>query len=315
MDAHITRERLGNQLSYDWLKMLAAVAAAVAAVVLLFTMIAPRPRPTQLYYVYGYGGLHPATDSRTLPDDLAREMSYEVLETNMENFDSGALGDATFSARRAVSQGNAMFVADYTTEEDGETPFYALARAGVLHAGEPRETIEMFFDAEEFILGCESYLTRFFGEDWRMASEPDGAAVRECFLARNDKDKRFKTEAQREAGIASERERLLSLREDYAYVLDHGFEKGVGDAGSTLTFATFATDGYDTAEGHVDREYTVGFCLGKLSRLDKLYFYYDGEGNTATEKIVLMLLNNGAGFDDLKYESVTLLRLLLERYA
>ncbi len=307
MDAHITRQRLGNQLSYDWLKILVAVAAAVAAVAILFTMIATRPTNAQQYFVYSYGGLHPAQDNNALPDNLKDAFSYDVLETNVENFDAGAMGNAVFTARRGVLEGSAIFVSDFVDGGgEGATPFSELVSMGIVHRGQEDERLGLFLDAEKFLSDCESYLARFFGENWREAPVLDEEEVRACFLARNGEDKRFKTEEQKEQGVALERERLTSLREDYL-VVDGAMKSGM------LSFATYRTDP-SSEEGGAGKEYAVGFSLGKLSRLNRLYYYYDGEGKQATEKIAVLLFENGEKLADLKYESVTFLRYLLEHY-
>lgn len=315
MDAHITKERLGNFLSYDWLKILGTILAAVAVVALLFTMISTRPTEAQQYYVYSYGGLQPAVDATTLGNRLEGKFSYDILDVGAENFENSAMGTAAFTARRGVLEGSAVFVADYAAEGEETTPFSTLASSGIAHPGEPREELGMFLDARVFLTDCESYLARFFGEDWRDAPALNEAEVRACFLARNGNDKRFKTDVQKEAGVKEEQARLEALRENYLYVLSHGFENGIDGENNLLSFATYKTDGYDTAEGHVDREYTVGYSLGKLSRLNQLYFYYDAEKQQATEKINLLLFNNGVSLTDLKYESMTLLRYLIENYA
>ncbi len=38
MDARITKQRLSNMLSYDWLKILAAIAAAALALALFYAV-------------------------------------------------------------------------------------------------------------------------------------------------------------------------------------------------------------------------------------------------------------------------------------
>ena len=52
MDARITKQRLGNLLSYDWLKMLIAIVIAVFLIILLFTMTATRVTNAQTFAVY-----------------------------------------------------------------------------------------------------------------------------------------------------------------------------------------------------------------------------------------------------------------------
>ncbi len=51
MDARISKSRLSNFLSYDWLKILIAVAVAVTAVCVFFSMIKTRARDEQVFSV------------------------------------------------------------------------------------------------------------------------------------------------------------------------------------------------------------------------------------------------------------------------
>lgn len=316
MDARITKQRLANYLSYDWLKMLAAVAAAVALVVVLFLMVSTRVTVAQQYLVYSYGGLIPSDENAALAGKLKRKFSYDILLTGVENFDSGTMGSAAFTARRSVLEGSAIFVADYG-EDEGNTPFLQLASVAIRDRGTEYETCGTFYEMDAFMADCEEYLARFFGENWKDAPVLDMEKVRACFLARNGEDKRFKSEEQKEEGVKLEQERLEGLREDYLYVLANGFEHGIDieeSENNTLSYAWYETEGYETAAGHVDKRYAIGINLGKLNRLNKLYYYADAAGKPATQKIDLLFFNNGDALADLKYESVTFLRYLLENY-
>ena len=54
MDAKITKSRLANLLSYDWLKIIAAILAVVFLLIVFFTTIKTRAREEQIYTVYAY---------------------------------------------------------------------------------------------------------------------------------------------------------------------------------------------------------------------------------------------------------------------
>ena len=57
MDARITKQRLSNLISYDWLKMLVTILVFVLVLVLLFTMTATRPRKDQEFAIYAHTDL------------------------------------------------------------------------------------------------------------------------------------------------------------------------------------------------------------------------------------------------------------------
>lgn len=299
MDARITKQRLGNLLSYDWLKILGAIVAAVLVLSVFFTMVATRPRSSQIYSVYAYDGTYAGTDFATLGDKLlARNVfSYDILKTGTETFDSkNSYGGAVFTARRSVGEGTVMFVSGYSqTDEEGnkqDSLFESLVKEGP----------GMFLDPEKFMADCAAYLSGFYDGDWR-AENPvlNEESVRQCFLARNGKDKRFRSAAKKEEGVLLECERVEKLRGDYLTV-EAAFEGGV------FEYA------YCTAE---DKVYTAGIGTGKLATVQNLAYYTverDGETVRTAEELTLVLFNNGDKADDLKYETVSFLKYLLDEY-
>ena len=125
MDARITRQRLGNLISYDWLKMLGTILAFVLVLVLLFTMTATRPRQDQEYGIYAYTDVQAGENFSDLGDALMEKkvFSYDVLTATAESFAGNSYADSVFQARRAAGQGTVMFMTDnptYETDENGE---------------------------------------------------------------------------------------------------------------------------------------------------------------------------------------------------
>ena len=89
MDAKITKERLGNFLSYDWLKILIAVVAVVFALCVFFTSVQTRPRADQEYELYGYTGLVKGSGASGLESRLlGGGLSYDILTFTFETFDA-----------------------------------------------------------------------------------------------------------------------------------------------------------------------------------------------------------------------------------
>ena len=56
MDAKITKTRLEQMLSYDWIKIVAVALAAILAWSLVFTMSATRITTTQQFVIMNYPG-------------------------------------------------------------------------------------------------------------------------------------------------------------------------------------------------------------------------------------------------------------------
>lgn len=320
MDARITKQRLGNLLSYDWLKMLFTVAVIVVAVILLFMMTATRVTNAQTFSVYAYTDVKTGNGFNSVAGTLKNRnvLSYDILETKTESFREDDRYDI-FGLRRTTGEGTVMFVSDvrvYKTDENGETvldedgnpeigtesALYTLAMGGAVNPD--RYTAAVVYDTQYYFDMCEEYLAGFFGEGLTNA-EPDADAVRDSFLTRNGKDKRFKTNAAREAGIAEERQRLIDLKDDYLFVMGL-FEDG--------TYRHTVYEGTDS-DG-VAYTSSLGINIGKLSRISELAYYTDGEGRALTDQLNLVILyNNFHEANGLLYESVTFLRFLYEEYA
>lgn len=304
MDARITKQRLANMLSYDWLKILGAIALAAAILCVFFVMIATRATDGQTFYVYAYDGLSTGRDFSRLETDLLdkRVFGYDVLKTGSESFKkSGIYGDSVFTARRSAGEGRVMFVNDVrTTDEEGKVSSTLLGF--IDYEGTAQESFGLFLDPEVFLSDCEKYLVQFFGEKLD-SEEPDAAATRKVFLERNGKDKRYRTEAKKEAGIRDEVKRLKKLRDDYLSVK--------AEMGETLSFVTYETE---------IKTHAVGFSMDKLNLTGLVYHTVETEEegvkteSQSNQNIALCIFNNGEREGDLKYETVNFLAYLLRTY-
>lgn len=320
MDARITKQRLGNLLSYDWLKMLVTIAIFVFLVVLLFTMTATRVTNAQTFTVYAYNDVTAGRDFNSLADKLKDEdvLSYDILETTTEKFSADSQYDL-YSLRRTTGEGTVMFVSDvrvYETDDDGnpvldengdpkietESALYSLAMGSTVDSEDPFSGT--LYDCKYYIESCAEYLSGFFEGDWETSNTLDEAAVRASFLERNSGDKRYKNDEAREKGIADERQRILDLRDDYLVVLQC-FENG-----------TFKYTEY-TAKNVDGSSFTsvLGINLGGLEKIADLAYYTDGEGNQVVSNLNLVILyNNFHEANGLRFEPVTFLRYLYEEY-
>ncbi len=308
MDARITKSRLANFLSYDWLKILLAVVFVIAALSVFFTTVRTRPKGEQEYSLFAYSDLTAGEDAPLLGDSLYEKgvFSYDVLLVNAEGFGSNMLANAAFNARRSTGQGNSMFIGNAVFDDGDDTTedksmLQQFVEGYLVRTEDGGRKLELLLDARAYFEEAGEYLVRFYGENWREeGATQDAAAVEECFLNRNGKDKRFKTAKQKAQGIESEKGRIAKLRADLLAV-----EAAFGDG--TLTLTTVETE-YGA--------FTVGVCLGNLPGLSKLYYYTQDNGKVKTvEEMNLVLFNNGSAMGDLKFETVSLLRYFLQTYA
>lgn len=301
MDARITKQRLANMLSYDWLKIVGVIALAAVFFCVFFLMIATRPTDGQTFYVYAYNGLTAGGDFSRLESDFENKgvFSYDILKTGSEVFDnSGMYGGTVFTARRSAGEGRVMFVSDLRTEEEDGTVNSALL-SFLDNRNTPQERFGLFTDPQIFIGEAEAYLKGFFGED--LTGELDTGKARAAFFARNGSDKRYRSSAQKEQGVKEEEERLEKLRADFLQVRD-AFDKGA------LEYATYT--------GYEGKEHFVGFSMKSLNLTSLVYYTVEEEGQTVkkNDAIALCIFDNGDREGDLKFESVNFLAYLLRTY-
>ncbi len=297
MDARITKHRLGNLLSYDWLKILATVAAAIFGLSAFFTMVRARPSNGQVFDFQTYGGLTEGEYNYRLTDALESMFSYDILQTSNENFKSDSNGMQVFTARRAVKTGTVIVAADYSASEETPSPFASLCEMGLVDEGTDRERQALFFDVNAYLSDTQKYLSRFFS-DWEHGEAPDKDKVQAYFSEVSKKDKRFRSAEDKEKGVELEEKRILKIRDDYLKVRT-AFENNV------LTIRNFKTE---------QGEYPVGIDLHGIGQIGELFTYQDSEGGGKTDALSLLIYDNGEDSVRNKYEVVTLLAYLLEHY-
>ncbi len=249
MDAKITKQRLGRMLSYDWLKIVATIAAVIFAWAVIFTTTATRITAAQKFTVVNYTGnvILERTNfynayEKSFSDGV---FSHEVLElSQLDVTAEEKYASALMLTRTSIAEGDVILVADIpdpkaSYEKDGQTLHDSYLQSFVRQYG------QMLYDldpnAEDgFFKKMERYLNAYYtGGDYTSGTLNEDA-VEKDFRARikKNKDKRYKKEAQIEQGIAGDVERIekysAALTEFYRYlnggvieltntqVLDHG---------------------------------------------------------------------------------------------
>ncbi|MBQ3505223.1 MAG: hypothetical protein IJA89_00440 [Clostridia bacterium] len=241
MDAKITKKRLARMLSYDWMKIVGVAAAFILVWVLIFTMTATRITPAQQFTVFNYYANAGLTDkfyslySNTFSDGT---FSYEVIEINQNDLATSGEENAytLMESRFATDEGDVMFVPhigdeDYAEKDDvtGET-VYEYTYAEVFFNRWYPYVYELYAVDETtgelvggYFYDMEQFLTEYFGENWETG-ELDKAKAERDFRARvkENKDKRFKKDAEIAQGVLDEYERLekyrAALNEFYGYL-------------------------------------------------------------------------------------------------
>lgn len=322
MDAKITKQRLANFLSYDWLKILVAAVLAVAAVCVFFTSVRTGPTDRQTFTVYAYE-LSEGDDAVSFADTLldGDTFSYEILFTQYEGLTKTATGSifgglftgTTLSTRLTNTARTVMFVSGL--DDTSSTGYEAVVSLIGINSRRGDGETNGYLDFQTYLDDCAEYLGGFFGD--LQTGTLDEEKAEECFLSRNGSDSRFRSEAQKEEGIAQEKERLEKLRSDYLAVTAAFEDNKLSD-----TILTVDEEHADPDSGIDEGEYLCGVNVGRLSAIRSL-FYTEAENEESgeTEKSVsgltMILFNTNDLADktnDLRYETVSFLAYLLRTY-
>lgn len=323
MDARITKKRLGQMLSYDWIKIIACIVAGIVVWSLIFTTTATRLNPAQTYTVYAYIGTAPTdkfTAKITSKAALAEKFSYDVIETSV--VDLTTAGDQAYTlleARSGVQEGNAAFVSPmeisgskYKNDKGEEyTPTYLQDIIMRLYSAvlTPEQTEGN--PKTSFFERTEAFLSGYY-TDIRNENTLNVKKVEEAFRARikEQNDKRYKNETQIAQGIADETARIKGYRENYLAV------RGYLDEGIIKLEETPVYLSYNGTTVKYSGYYSINLCPDdRMAGLSELIGYKDGNGVFTAKDMQLVLLDLlGEEYGYGIYESYALIRKLVETY-
>ena len=288
MDAKITKQRLARMLSYDWIKIIAVIAAGIFFWALVFTTSATRITPAQNFYVFNYHCNRTLSNKFHAHLDAAFEnglFSYEVLDYAVG--DLVAAGDytsAVLDARMSTSEGDVIFLPNipdesYATinQETGEKVYtytYLQSFVGTYSS--------VLYDLDDYFESLESYLNDCYGGDYKTGTL-DEQKVKAAFRDRieKSKDKRFKKQAQIAQGEEWEVARVQKYKaawEEFQGYMQSGYV--------SLTSVEVKAG----EEISVSGNYAINLCPDETANpYLKDYVSYSGEnGRTAKDMQVLL---------------------------
>lgn len=328
MDAKITKTRLEQMLSYDWIKIIAVALAAILVWSLVFTMSATRITATQQFVIMNYPGAWQGDKFSNYYKMQGKDFSYEIIEMSAEDLaaNEGQLG-TLLETRFAVGTGDVMFAPnvddpDTKTEvkdEQGNVTdtTYTTYMAQFLNTSY-FHYVARLDDADNkkgYFTQMKDYLARFY----EITAETDKtygnvtltkatfgdldeSKVETAFKARveKNKDKRFKTEEKLAQGVQDEIQRIQNYRAAYDTFFQNLDDGLIEFTVSTVTFGEYTDTG----------AYSLNVCPdeNKASKL-KDYVYYTVEQDSGTPLITakdmnLLFLELTELDHDFKYENV-----------
>lgn len=312
MDAKITKKRLSEFLSYEWIKIAAIALAIILFWSLLFSVSGTKLTPDQLFTVINYTGTKTGDDfstytSRLVPDGV---FSYEVNEVSVTDLtvENGTMSGTLLDSRLSTGEGDVLFAADVLNKKgkrvqldaqdnpvvgaDGKyvevesTYLYDFLISRYNQCVMPVEDviINEGLPSERTVKGVvtvvDEYLGRFFDKNGGKYDETslDKEAAERDFRARvaATKDKRFRNEQLLAEGVKKEETRLVRYCEAFNAFNQYLQDGVIQTTQSTLAFPTDDGD-YFIVKGNYSLNLcpTTGAYAGKMSDVQKAVFYYE----------------------------------------
>lgn len=332
MDAKITKKRLGHMLSYDWIKIVALVAALIVGWWFIFSATSTKITPAQEFTIFNYTGTYSGERYSALVQGVQKDdvFSYDILKVNAFDVTGGkAETETVLSTRLQTDEGDILFAANTTEGVDEETMKYPTDTDETYTPTYLQQFLTTHYYAAAELADSETgliarmnaYLSPFFVGGLTEDAPVDESAVKTAFHKRIKQlnDKRFKTDKQKAKGLHQEIERIEKLRESYFAFLDY-LDRGVIRLEETSYYLRY----YDGKVVKRTGAFAVNLSPDKENEtLKNVAYYYktetDDDGFThsvkSTENMCVVLLDVvGEKYDYSVYETVSFLCYLVEHY-
>ncbi len=337
MDVKITKKRLLNLISYDWIKIAAFSLAFIFLWVLLFTTCATRATVGEQFYFVIYDDITATDKDYDMLSDMKSDgtLSYDVLTSTVSHITKAGNYSAAYmlSLRASTNEGDVMLA--YAGKENKLLEYKSNNSDGedsTTASGEKAEKSSdiynllygngYFIDMERFLSNAKNYLSKF-------VDDPDGenptinAAKIESYFrnvrirsARNYK-KTYNTEAKIAEGVKDEIKRIETLATAYKRV--------------TSAIAKAQSEGNDfyryymkpTREEGVYEKKAYGIDLYALNRnatedkqkVSDRWTYVDENDQVTSEGITLLVFDFGSKQEDLQYESLCFIDYIIRNFS
>ena len=216
MDNKITKKRLSDFLSYEWIFMIIIAIVAILGWDLVYHVSSVQLTTGQTFKYYYDETVASVSNSKLVSELLERNtFSYDVIRLNTEMIDSerNVLAD-----RLTIQEGDVMFtdmkgIGKTETVNGVERPVTVRAKAHVDTFSYP------MYALDDMLEDAKTYLKENFIKDGQEISiaNIDDAKLERTFRVRMKKDNRFREETQIQKGILAEKIRIEKLIENVIY--------------------------------------------------------------------------------------------------
>lgn len=315
MDNKITKRRLSDMLSYDWIFILVVIVGACLVWSLIYTVAGVRLSEGQTFNIQYYYSVN-SSKSAQLTNDLVdkKVFSYDVIGgVRTESIDE-QYGSQILAARASTHEGDIMIV-------DNKEQTEKITLDGV----ETEVTFSNFmafvdnypmYDMEQLLTDAEAYLAQFY-TDGVLSEEK----VEAHFVERMKGDNRYRKEEAKAEGVREEIGRISALKTEVA-AFRSLFEQHKGLFTSYARFSYRYALGEATKEDIQEEKY-YGVNLGYLAEfhgekesISSMFWLSGDTAETASaENVVLTVYNYLQYQPDLQFETISFINYLVRTYS
>lgn len=327
MDNKVTKKRLSDTLTYDWIGILCVLFAIIAVWELVFSVFSVKLTVGQHFKFY-YDQEITTYGEVAFYDMLDGTFSYDVLKADYEVINEQY---NTLNARLSIQEGDAVFANDFDKEDGTGTRARTIIDA------------ESVISYDALLENAVIYLTGFLKDEYSSLSLAekkikalsynefetyyDYAKIESTFLARNGKDNRFRKKEQKQQGVLSEIERIKKLSKetadfDYLLSLPDGnlffrytkFEQSalLSDEKYKATFEGYKKDEIDNGKGNVRYAINVGALSGGENNISD---YFKRKDASDADRIMLLVFDFTEYQKDLQYESISFINTVIRNFS
>ncbi len=219
MDNKITKKRLSDFLSYEWILIIVISIVSILGWELVYTVGSVQLTTGQVFKYY-YDETILSNSNNELVNELFEKntFSYDVISLKTEMIDSE---QNVLASRLTIQEGDVIFTdikgIDKTETVDGkERPVVVRAKAHV------DSTSYVMYALDDMLVDAKTYLKDNFIKDGGEidVSNIDDVKLERVFRERMKGDNRFRDEVNIQKGIERERERIEKLCENVKFFED-----------------------------------------------------------------------------------------------
>lgn len=331
MDNKLTKKRLSDYFSYEWILMIVVVAALIVVWELVYTVSAVRLTPGQQFKFYYDENIYSGNSDELYElidgENGEKTFSYDVLSIAFEALNSQY---NVLSVRLSVYEGDAIFT-DSTEDENGSSRMKKIVDGNNM------------YNFDHLLEDSVNYLSSFLKDEYLNLSfeerkakvydygNLDESKIDSHFSERMKGDNRFRSAEEKENGKILERDRIKKVcteTEKFAYLLSVGDEKGVFMRYTKYELSLANAEDknkseYEAAlarEKESGRENAIyGLKLDKLTGGRSVSEYFRVSGNDSADGVTLALFDfydvKDAKLYDLQFESISFLNKIVEEFS